>query len=150
MCASDPFSGYVHCLCDVGWTGDYCNEEYVAPPLPFKYKNRGSYVAAIIIISVLLVVICYFGYKKINLQKQKVKELEIKLVNYQSSGGGAALGSYHDDRAQMHEMSPAKEPSLGDKIKDKFSKNRRGKYSNLASHNDDEQELFNVKVKMGA
>eukprot|EP01084_Bolivina_argentea_P185194 319382_1 len=148
MCASDPFSGYVHCLCDTGWTGDYCSIEYVAPPLPFKYKNQGSYIAAIVIISVLLVIICYFGYKKITLQKQKVKELEIKLVNYQSSGGGIA--TYHDERPpQLDEMPQAKGPSLGDKIKNKFSKNKKGKYSNISAHdNDDEQELFNVKVKM--
>jgi len=148
MCASDPFAKHVHCLCDDGWTGDYCEEKYIAPPLPFKYKNKGSYIAAIVIISIVLFAVCYFGYKKITNQSVKVKELEIKLVNYQSSGGGI-------QRTEFDQMPIPNNMSFGAKMKQKFSgKNKRGKYSNISNKNDDydddddEEELFNVQVQM--
>jgi len=152
MCASDPFAHYVHCLCDEGWTGDYCDKAYVPPPMPFKYKNKGSYIAAIVIVSVVLAVVCYFGYRKITNQSSKVKELEIKLVNYQSSSGGGA--GFHSQRPEvdMDEVALAKGMSFGDKLRDKFSgKGKRGKYANISSQNDDddeEEQLFNVQVQM--
>merc|ERR1712113_1037549 len=158
MCASDPFAKHVHCLCDEGWTGDYCEKKYVAPPLPFKYKNKGSYIAAIVIISVVLVIVCYFGYQKITHQSDKVKELEIKLVNYQSSGGGGGGSgmSFGMPRPIGHEMDEkvlSKGMSFGDKIKGKFSgRNKRGKYANISNVNDEdddeEEQLFNVQVQM--
>merc|ERR1712228_653643 len=141
MCASDPFAHYVHCLCDEGWTGDYCDKAYVPPPMPFKYKNKGSYIAAIVIVSVVLAVVCYFGYRKITNQSSKVKELEIKLVNYQSSSGGG----FHSQRPEvdMDEVALAKGMSFGDKLRDKFSgsgKRKRGKYANISSQNDEDDD----------
>ena len=148
MCASDPFSGFVHCLCDQKWTGDYCDQVYVAPLPGYRTKNMGSYIAAIVIISVILVGICWFGYKKISAQRQKVKELEIKLVNYQSSGGGAQTFNDDERPPQIDDMPQSKPPSFSDKIKNKLVRNKRGKYSNISHDDEDEAELFNVKVKM--
>merc|ERR1719273_180835 len=148
MCASDPFSGYVHCLCDQGWTGDYCDVVYVAPGPPVLYKHQGSYVAAIIIISVLLVGVCYFGYKRIRSQRDKVKELQIKLVNYQSSGGGAGTTFSQDDQVPPIDEMDQRGQSLSQKIKSKLNKNKRGQYANINNEDEEEEELFNVKVNV--
>lgn len=149
MCASDPFSGYVHCLCDQGWTGDFCDVVYVAPPPYVKYKNQGTYVAAICIISVVLVVVCYFGYRRIRTQRDKVKELQIKLVNYQSSGGGAGGASFSQDQDDHVPAANGRgQPSLSQKIANKLGKNKRGQYANINNDDEEEEELFNVKVNV--
>merc|ERR1712157_453381 len=92
--------------------------------------------------------VCYVGYRRIRSQRDKVKELQIKLVNYQSSGGGAGITFSQDDHVPPVEQMDPRGQSFKQKIKSKMSGNKRGQYSNINNEDEEEEELFNVKVNV--